>query len=70
MSNQITLFAQKAETDAELGEKLKACDRAKTLVALAKESGFSFAEEELYPPNEPIFKPEQLHPRLVKALLR
>lgn len=63
-------FAQKAQTDLELQEKLKTCERVKELVALSKEYGFSFAEEELYPPNEPGFTPEQLHPKLVKALLR
>lgn len=69
-ANQIKSFAQKAQIDAELQEKLKACERAKELVALSKEYGFQFAEEELYPPNEPQFMPEQLHPKLVKALLR
>lgn len=70
MANQITAFAEKAKTDDELQEKLKACERAKELVALSKEYGFAFAEEELYPPNEPAFTAEQLHPKLVKALLR
>ncbi len=69
-ANQIKSFAQQAATDAELQEKLKTCERAKELVALSKEYGFAFAEEELYPPNEPQFAPEQLHPKLVKALLR
>ena len=69
-ANQIQLFAEKAKADAELQEKLKTCERAKELVALAKEYTFNFAEEELYPPNEPQFAPEQLHPKLVKALLR
>jgi predicted ribosomally synthesized peptide with nif11-like leader len=68
--NQIVSFAEKAKTEPELQEKLKACERAKELVALSQEYGFTFAEEELYPPNEPAFSPEQLHPRLVKALLR
>lgn len=70
MANQITAFSAKAKTDGELQEKLKACERAKDLVALSKEYGFAFAEEELYPPNEPAFSAEQLHPKLVKALLR
>lgn len=69
-TNQIKSFAQKAKTDAELQEKLKTCERPKELVALSQEYGFAFAEEELYPPNEPQFAPEQLHPKLVKALLR
>jgi predicted ribosomally synthesized peptide with nif11-like leader len=68
--SQILAFAKTATTDAELQEKLKTCERAKELVALANASGFAFAEEELYPPNEPAFTPEQLHPKLVKALLR
>ncbi|XGV99284.1 MAG: Nif11-like leader peptide family natural product precursor [Leptolyngbya sp. BL-A-14] len=68
--SQIISFAQKAKTDAELQDKLKACERAKELVALSSAYGFAFAEEELYPPNEPAFTPEQLHPKLVKALLR
>ncbi len=69
-ANPIKSFAQQAKTDAELQEKLKTCERAKDLVALSHEYGFAFAEEELYPPNEPQFTPEQLHPKLVKALLR
>lgn len=68
--SQIASFSEKAKTDPELQDKLKACERAKELVALSKEYGFVFAEEELYPPNEPAFIPEQLHPKLVKALLR
>jgi predicted ribosomally synthesized peptide with nif11-like leader len=69
-TNQIKVFAEKAKTDSELQEKLKICERAKDLVALSKEYGFSFPEEELYPPNEPAFTADQLHPKLVKALLR
>ncbi len=69
-TSQIKLFAENAKANAELQEKLKTCERAKELVALSKEYGFAFSEEELYPPNEPQFTPEQLHPKLVKALLR
>lgn len=69
-ANQIKSFAEKAKADTELQERLKTCERAKELVALSQEYGFAFAEEELYPPNEPQFTPEQLHPKLVKALLR
>jgi predicted ribosomally synthesized peptide with nif11-like leader len=69
-ANQIKSFAEQAKADAALQERLKTCERAKELVALSKEYGFAFAEEELYPPNEPQFTPEQLHPKLVKALLR
>lgn len=68
--NQIKSFAEKAKADSELQEKLKTCERAKELVALSQEYGFQFAEDELYPPNEPAFTEDQLHPKLVKALLR
>jgi predicted ribosomally synthesized peptide with nif11-like leader len=67
---QIKAFSEKARTDANLSDKLKTCERAKELVALSQEYGFNFAEDELYPPNEPKFTEEQLHPKLVKALLR
>lgn len=69
-ANQVKAFAQQAFTNSELQEKLKGCERAKELVALSKEYGFQFEEEELYPPNEPQFDATQLHPKLVKALLR
>ncbi len=68
--SQIQAFARKATEDTALGEKLKTCERAKQLVALSQEYGFNVAEEELYPPNEPQFAAEQLHPRMVQALLR
>lgn len=67
---EIKSFVQKVEADPQIGEKLKSCERVKELVALAKENGFNFAEEELYPPNEPAFKAEHLSPKLVKVLLR
>lgn len=69
-ASQIQSFAEKAKVDSELQEKLKGCERAKELVALAQEAGFQFAEDELYPPNEPAFTADQLHPKLVQALLR
>lgn len=69
-ASQLKSFAENAKMNAELQEKLKTYERAKELVALSKEYGFVFEEEELYPPNEPQFSPEQLHPKLVKALLR
>ena len=69
-ASQIKSFSRKAETDLELQEKLKACERAKELVALGQEYGFQFAEDELYPPNEPSFAESQLHPKMAKALLR
>lgn len=68
--NQIKSFSQQAQTDAELQAKLKTCERAKELVALSREYGFNFPEDELYPPNEPQFTAEQLHPKMVQALLR
>lgn len=67
---QITAFAEKARTDAELGAQLKACQKLKEMFALARENGFEFDEDSLYPPNEPQFTEDQLSERLVKALLR
>jgi predicted ribosomally synthesized peptide with nif11-like leader len=63
-------FSEFAKTDEALKEKLKACQKLKELLALAKEYGFEIDEVELYPPNEPQFVEEQLSERLVKALLR
>lgn len=63
-------FADKARADAGLGESLKACVKMKELFALARENGFDFIEDELYPPNEPQFTEDQLSERLAKALLR
>ena len=68
--NAIKSFSEKAKTDAELGEKLIACQKVKEMMALAKESGFEFDEDTLYPPNEPQFTEDQLSEKLVKALLR
>ena len=42
----------------------------KELFSLAKVHGFDFIEDDLYPPNEPQFTPDQLSERLAKALLR
>ena len=67
---QITAFSEKARTDAALGEQLKACEKLKDMFALAKENGFEFDEDTLYPPNEPQFTADQLSERLAKALLR
>jgi predicted ribosomally synthesized peptide with nif11-like leader len=67
---QIAAFSEKAKTDAELGEKLKACEKLKEMFALARENGFEFDEDSLYPPNEPQFTEAQLSARLAKALLR
>ncbi len=68
--DQIKAFSEKAKADAEIAEKLKACLKLKELFALAKEAGFTFDEDSLYPPNEPQFTEDQLSERLVKALLR
>ncbi len=68
--SQIKAFSRKAQDDQTLGEKLKTCELAKQMVALSQEYGFNFAEDELYPPNEPQFTAEQLHPKMVQALLR
>ena len=67
---QISAFSAKARDDAALGEQLKACEKLKEMFALARENGFEFDEDTLYPPNEPQFTEDQLSARLVKALLR
>jgi predicted ribosomally synthesized peptide with nif11-like leader len=67
---QIAAFSAKAKTDPALGEQLKACEKLKEMFALARENGFEFGEDALYPPNEPQFTEDQLSERLVKALLR
>jgi predicted ribosomally synthesized peptide with nif11-like leader len=66
----IHAFSEKAKSDATLGEQLKACQKMKEMFALAREHGFEFSEDALYPPNEPQFTEDQLSERLVKALLR
>lgn len=63
-------FSEKAKSDPVLGDQLKECLKMKELFALAKEHGFEFDENSLYPPNEPQFTEDQLSERLVKALLR
>ncbi|MGD8591353.1 MAG: Nif11-like leader peptide family natural product precursor [Gammaproteobacteria bacterium] len=68
--NQIAAFSAKAKSDAALGEQLKACDKLKEMFALARDNGFEFDEDSLYPPNEPQFTADQLSERLAKALLR
>lgn len=68
--DQISAFSAKARSDAALGEKLKSCEKLKEMFALAKENGFVFDEDSLYPPNEPQFTEDQLSERLAKALLR
>lgn len=66
----IAAFAAKAKTDPALGEQLKAVEKLKEMFALARENGFDFTEDELYPPNEPQFTEDQLSERMAKALLR
>lgn len=67
---QIAAFSAKAKNDAALGGQLKACEKLKEMFALARENGFQFDEDSLYPPNEPQFTEDQLSERLAKALLR
>ena len=67
---QIRAFSDKARSDAVLGEQLKACQKMKEMFSLAREHGFNFGEDALYPPNEPQFTEDQLSEKLVKALLR
>lgn len=67
---QIAAFSAKARTDAAFGEQLKACQKMKEMFALARDNGFNFDEDTLYPPNEPQFTADQLSERLAKALLR
>ncbi len=66
----IKAFSDKARTNSELKEKLLACQKVRELLTLAKDSGFNFIEDEMYPPNEPQFTAEQLSEKLAKALLR
>ncbi|WP_317933186.1 Nif11-like leader peptide family natural product precursor [Halioxenophilus sp. WMMB6] len=68
--NVIAAFSAKAKSDPALAEQLKSCQKLKEMFALARDNGFEFDEDSLYPPNEPQFTPDQLSERLVKALLR
>lgn len=63
-------FSAKAKEDSTLGEQLKACIKMKEMFELARQHGFVFDEDSLYPPNEPQFTEDQLSERLAKALLR
>ncbi len=63
-------FSDQARAVPELKEKLQACQKVRELLTLAKDSGFDFIEDELYPPNEPQFTADQLSERMAKALLR
>jgi predicted ribosomally synthesized peptide with nif11-like leader len=66
----IKAFSDHARADAELKEKLAACQKLREMLTLAREYGFNLDEVELYPPNEPQFTEEQLSEKLAKALLR
>ena len=66
----IAAFSAKAKSDSALAEQLKACVKMKELFALARENGYEFDEDSLYPPNEPQFSADQLSERMAKALLR
>ena len=68
--DQIAAFSKQARDNAELGEKLKSCIKLKELFQLARDTGFQFDEDSLYPSNEPQFTEDQLSERLCKALLR
>ena len=63
-------FSDKARTEPALKEQLLACQKVRELLTLARENGFNFIEDELYPPNEPQFTADQLSERMAKALLR
>lgn len=63
-------FAAAARENAELGGKLKDCQKIREMLTLGKEYGYPIDEVELYPPNEPQFTEDQLSEKLVKALLR
>jgi len=67
---QIAAFSAKAKSDDALATQLKECVKMKELFALARENGFNFDEDSLYPPNEPQFTADQLSERMAKALLR
>lgn len=67
---QIAAFSAKAKSDSALAEQLKSCIKMKEMFALAKDNGYEFNEDSLYPPNEPQFTEDQLSERLAKALLR
>lgn len=66
----IAAFSAKARGEPALADQLKAVEKLKEMFALARENGFEFTEDDLYPPNEPQFTEDQLSERMVKALLR
>jgi predicted ribosomally synthesized peptide with nif11-like leader len=44
---EIRAFSDKARNEAELGKKLKSCQKVRDMLALSKEYGFGFIEDEL-----------------------
>lgn len=66
----IKAFSDATKNNPALKEKLLACQKVRELLTLAKENGFNFIEDEMYPPNEPQFTADQLSERMAKALLR
>jgi len=67
---EIKAFSDKARADKDLGARLRASQKIRELLKLAKEVGFELDEVELYPPNEPQFTADQLSEKLADALLR
>lgn len=65
----IKAFSEKARANPSIAEALKACQKIKELRSLAREHGFEFDEDSLYPPNTPQFTHDQLSERLCKAIL-
>ncbi len=65
----IKAFSDKAKADSALAETLKSCQKIKELRTLARDHGFEFDEDSLYPPNTPQFTHDQLSERLCKAIL-
>lgn len=69
-TKEIKAFSNQSMADPELAEKLKACQKVRELIGLAREHGYAIQEDALYPPNEPEFSEAQLSPKMAKALLR
>ena len=63
-------FSDKARADSDLGAKLKACEKLRDLIKLAREEGFDVVEDLFYPPNEPQFVEDQLSEKMANAILR
>ncbi len=67
---EIKAFSEKAKSNTALKEKLKACEKLRELIKLAREEGFEVIEDHFYPPNEPQFTEDQLSLKMANALLR